>query len=468
MLSCLTYAAHAEGAIPHGGGTELRLVPVVADPVGRARDSVAAPCKGLDRERGGEHLAPLGHGRGWDVGDGPTEARVRLEVGDLLLEERGEHLALTWGQVHGIQGSGRTRLDDIAGLGHALPLHGGVVHPVYVSPLHAHDVGLELGQLLLIGLGGDAVPLLVLPLSDIGVLEPPLATGQDIPRPRRTPGRPGIAVRSRPAIRRCGLALGLGYRSHPHGVETSLYVVPHQVPAVLVLGPLAPVDILGLEEFLDLSLHGGVPVVLDGVVGAAREELGHLGPLVPQTLVVGDDDPVLLLGEGSLLDVRIEMVVPPLAALLADAAWKLRSDLRPLLGPVRPDQGDDLLVLLLGPGPLEGTRLLPPPDAVELGVALHALRGGPARPNHAGHLGPVDVAHLDLLPIGRVPAAVGGGEGRSGGAAAHEGVPVVQVLGIQGIDGSPELLVLREWGGCEMKMRCKMDTRTRGVGEAGI
>ena len=84
MLSCLTYAAHAEGAIPHGGGTELRLVPVVADPVGRARDSVAAPCKGLDRERGGEHLAPLGHGRGWDVGDGPTEARVRLEVGDLL------------------------------------------------------------------------------------------------------------------------------------------------------------------------------------------------------------------------------------------------------------------------------------------------------------------------------------------------------------------------------------------------
>lgn len=36
-----------------------------------------------------------------------------------------------------------------------------------------------------------------------------------------------------------------------------------------------------------------VPVVLNGVVGAAREKLGDLGPLVPQLGVLGDDDLLL-------------------------------------------------------------------------------------------------------------------------------------------------------------------------------
>ncbi len=42
-----------------------------------------------------------------------------------------------------------------------------------------------------------------------------------------------------------------------------------------------------------LALHGAVPVVLDGVVSAPRDELGNLGPLVAPLLVSIVDDAVL-------------------------------------------------------------------------------------------------------------------------------------------------------------------------------
>ncbi len=43
-----------------------------------------------------------------------------------------------------------------------------------------------------------------------------------------------------------------------------------------------------------LALHGAVPVVLDGVVSAPRDELGNLGPLVAPLLVSIVDDAVLM------------------------------------------------------------------------------------------------------------------------------------------------------------------------------
>jgi hypothetical protein len=43
------------------------------------------------------------------------------------------------------------------------------------------------------------------------------------------------------------------------------------------------------------------------------------------------DDLVLLLRPGRLLDLRIEVVVPPLAALLPDPALKMLGDLEPIL-----------------------------------------------------------------------------------------------------------------------------------------
>ena len=85
------------------------------------------------------------------------------------------------------------------------------------------------------------------------------------------------------------------------------------------------------EKLLDLPPHARVPVVLDGVVRAPLEELGDLRPLVSEVLVLLHDDAVLLLAPRPLLDTGVQVVVPPLAALLPDAPRKLRRDHRPLL-----------------------------------------------------------------------------------------------------------------------------------------
>ena len=53
-----------------------------------------------------------------------------------------------------------------------------------------------------------------------------------------------------------------------------------------------------------------VPVVLDRVVGPARQALGNLSPSVAQVRVRFEEDLVLLLGPRRLLDRRVEVVVP--------------------------------------------------------------------------------------------------------------------------------------------------------------
>jgi hypothetical protein len=51
-----------------------------------------------------------------------------------------------------------------------------------------------------------------------------------------------------------------------------------------------------------LALHGAVPVVLDGVVSAPRDELGNLGPLVAPLLVSIVDDAVLKFSKKQLVE----------------------------------------------------------------------------------------------------------------------------------------------------------------------
>ena len=122
---------------------------------------------------------------------------------------------------------------------------------------------------------------------------------------------------------------------------------------------------------LVLLLHGRVPVVLDGVVRAAGQVLGYLGPSIAHAHVQVDEERVLVVGPRRLLDVRIEVVVPALATLFAQAAAQVLGDERPALGAVLAYQVDHLGVLLLGPRALDEVRvedLLPALLALVLGA----------------------------------------------------------------------------------------------------
>jgi hypothetical protein len=61
--------------------------------------------------------------------------------------------------------------------------------------------------------------------------------------------------------------------------------------------------------------HDDVPVILDGVVGAAGQVAGNEGPLVAVG-AVGEEEP-LLLRERTLVDAGVQLVEPPETAALA-------------------------------------------------------------------------------------------------------------------------------------------------------
>lgn len=58
------------------------------------------------------------------------------------------------------------------------------------------------------------------------------------------------------------------------------------------------------------------------------------------------DDVILLVGPGTLLDGRVQVVMPSLPALLPDAPLQVLGDQGPSFGTVLLHQLDDLLILL--------------------------------------------------------------------------------------------------------------------------
>ena len=91
-------------------------------------------------------------------------------------------------------------------------------------------------------------------------------------------------------------------------------------------------------------------MVLDGVVGAALEDLGDLSPLVVDDPVHEEQDPFFLLTPVDFLDEWIEVVVPSLSALLADSILEVLGNESPLLRAIGDDEHEHSPIFLLSPG----------------------------------------------------------------------------------------------------------------------
>lgn len=96
------------------------------------------------------------------------------------------------------------------------------------------------------------------------------------------------------------------------------------------------------------SQHG-IPLVLDVISGAARDLLSDLGPAVSIDFMGTLDRDPLLRRQAILLDVRIQLVAPALAALLRKATTQVTGDVTPVFGSVSLYKLCKACVLLLIP-----------------------------------------------------------------------------------------------------------------------
>lgn len=105
--------------------------------------------------------------------------------------------------------------------------------------------------------------------------------------------------------------------------------------------------------FLGLLGNCGIPSVFDHVVGSVWHMGGNLGPTVAVLLVEEHQLVIFFWSPWALVDVRIEVVDPPLAALLTDSSWKHLGQLSPRLAAVCVNKFDDNLVFLAAPTSLQ-------------------------------------------------------------------------------------------------------------------
>lgn len=64
-------------------------------------------------------------------------------------------------------------------------------------------------------------------------------------------------------------------------------------------------------------------MILDGVVSATDQILSNVGPFVTHDKVREVKEPLFLISPLLLLDVRVEVVVPPFSALLTNTAYMM-------------------------------------------------------------------------------------------------------------------------------------------------
>ena len=79
------------------------------------------------------------------------------------------------------------------------------------------------------------------------------------------------------------------------------------------------INVLAVKIFFYLSLHAGIPVVLDGVVCPARQAFCYVSPAITCAVLLGlKYDAVLVLGPRRLGDVWVQVIMPSLSTLLAN------------------------------------------------------------------------------------------------------------------------------------------------------
>ena len=139
-------------------------------------------------------------------------------------------------------------------------------------------------------------------------------------------------------------------------------------------------------------------MIFDCVIGSSIQYFGYLSPLVARASMKKEEDPLLFEAPSYFLNLRIQMVVPSLTALLPNTSGKVLRNLSPLLWSMCLHQLKHQSIFLFCPWSLHQTgvkHFLPSMKA--LNVSSTRKRFGNLLPVFASMLIHCSAQHMILL-----------------------------------------------------------------------
>ena len=98
-----------------------------------------------------------------------------------------------------------------------------------------------------------------------------------------------------------------------------------------------------------LLLHGAIPVIFYGVISSSLKDFGNLSPLILDFSLEEEEDPFFDFGPLGSLVFWIQMVMPPLPAMLPLSPWQIVSNQCPFLSTDLLDESYKGRIFFLGP-----------------------------------------------------------------------------------------------------------------------
>lgn len=117
------------------------------------------------------------------------------------------------------------------------------------------------------------------------------------------------------------------------------------------------------------TFESRIKSIFNVIVSPARQELCNFRPFISKLLVKSDNGYVLLRSPFILLNVRVQVIVPPFATLLSYSPWESLCNVAPILSTVFCNIFREFLILFLAPGSFNHRRIehfLPPMKTLDI------------------------------------------------------------------------------------------------------
>ena len=106
-----------------------------------------------------------------------------------------------------------------------------------------------------------------------------------------------------------------------NSLQATFNIITNEISLLTVDNFIDTFNIFSMYISFNLSFHGWVPVILDGVISTPGKQFCNFSPSVTHITVRLQDDAVFLSSPWWFTDIGVQVIVPSFTALFPNATW---------------------------------------------------------------------------------------------------------------------------------------------------